>query len=210
LGGRDIKRYRQPVSDKFLIFTRRGIDIDQYPAVLNYLIQFRRQLEPRPKNFKGEQWKGRKAGTYKWYEIQDAVDYYDEFEKNKILIPAIIKYASYTYDEEGYYGNDKTSIIPTTDLHLLGLLNSSTLNFYMTKIASTKQNGYFEYKPVYVSQLPIAPNENDGIHEKAKKILKLKKENPLTDTSALEKEIDQLVYELYGLNAEEIGIIENP
>jgi hypothetical protein len=41
------------------------------------------------------------------------------------------------------------------------------------------------------------------------KILKLKKDNTQADTSILEKEIDKLVYELYGLTNEEIRIVEN-
>ena len=39
-------------------------------------------------------------------------------------------------------------------------------------------------------------------------ILKLKKENPQADTSVLEREIDAMVYELYGLSEEEIAIVE--
>ncbi len=41
------------------------------------------------------------------------------------------------------------------------------------------------------------------------KILSAKKQNPQADTSGWEREIDQLVYGLYGLSEEEIGIIEN-
>ena len=40
---------------------------------------------PKPKDWKGDKWKGRKPGSYKWYEIQDAIDYYEEFEKPKIM-----------------------------------------------------------------------------------------------------------------------------
>ena len=40
---------------------------------------------PKPKDFAGDKWEGRKPGSYKWYEIQDAVDYYAEFEKPKII-----------------------------------------------------------------------------------------------------------------------------
>jgi len=39
-------------------------------------------------------------------------------------------------------------------------------------------------------------------------ILAAKKQNPEADTSQLEKEIDQLVYRLYGLTEEEIEIVE--
>ena len=35
-----------------------------------------------------------------------------------------------------------------------------------------------------------------------------KKRDPEADTSALEQEIDQMVYELYGLTEEEITIVE--
>ncbi|NKQ37732.1 MAG: hypothetical protein HF973_19235 [Chloroflexi bacterium] len=40
------------------------------------------------------------------------------------------------------------------------------------------------------------------------RILTAKKANPAADVSALEAEIDQLVYQLYGLTAEEIAIVE--
>jgi hypothetical protein len=86
LAGRDIKRYEQPKANKYLIFTRRGIDIEKYPAALNYLLQFKEQLMPKPKDYTGKEWKGRKKGSYEWYEIQDTVAYYEEFEKPKIII----------------------------------------------------------------------------------------------------------------------------
>jgi hypothetical protein len=50
-------------------------------------------------------------------------------------------------------------------------------------------------------------NQNN-ISNKVDQILSLKKENPQTDTTALEREIDLMVYELYGLSEEEIGIVE--
>jgi hypothetical protein len=62
-----------------VLFTRHGIDIDQYAAVKNYLAQFKERFMPRPRDWKGEKWPGRKPGAYQWYEIQDAVDYYAEF-----------------------------------------------------------------------------------------------------------------------------------
>jgi len=50
LAGRDIKRYQEPKSDKFLIFTKRGIDINAFPAIKNHLLQFKKQLMPKPKD----------------------------------------------------------------------------------------------------------------------------------------------------------------
>jgi len=89
LAGRDIKRYETPEASRWLIFTRRGIALKDYPAIENYLLQYRERLEPKPKDWTEGKWKGRKSGSYKWYEIQDAVDYYNEFEKNKVMLPDI-------------------------------------------------------------------------------------------------------------------------
>ena len=44
--------------------------------------------------------------------------------------------------------------------------------------------------------------------EIVEKILSAKKANPQADTSVLEREIDQKVYELYGLSPEEIEVVE--
>ena len=206
LAGRDIKRYQQPNSNKYLIFTRRGIDIDKYPAILRHLAGFREKLEPRPKDFQGKKWQGRKPGSYKWYEIQDAVDYYQEFEKDKIIIPAIVKSASYSYDKQRFYSNDKTTIIPTPDFGLLGLLNSKLIDFYLKNIASTKQNGYFEYKPVYISQLPIA-QPPARISALSNRVQKTKEKAPNADTSAPEREIDVMVFKLYGLSYDEALVV---
>lgn len=49
LAGRDIKRYAPPHSEK-------------YPAIKNYLAQFKQKLMPRPKDWKGGKWPGRKPG----------------------------------------------------------------------------------------------------------------------------------------------------
>ena len=46
------------------------------------------------------------------------------------------------------------------------------------------------------------------IEKLVSEILEIKNQNPAADTTALEKEIDRLVYELYGLTEEEIGIVE--
>jgi len=72
----------------------------------------------------------------------------------KIIIPAIVKKATFAFDDQGFYSNDKTSIIPTGDLYLLGILNSKISDFVLRRIASTKQGGYFEQKPMYFLGFP--------------------------------------------------------
>jgi type I restriction-modification system DNA methylase subunit len=155
LAGRDIKRYEPPETDDYLIFTRRGVKIEDYPAIERHLEQFKDRLMPKPKDWTVGEWKGRKPGSYQWYEVQDSIDYYLEFKKPKIIVPAIVQSASYGYDIRGLYSNDKTSIIPTDDLYLLSILNSNVADYVIFFISSTKRGGYFEYKPMYVQQIPI-------------------------------------------------------
>jgi hypothetical protein len=229
LAGRDVKRYQPLELSKYLIFTRRGINIDSYPAIGRYLKQYKEKLIPRPRDWPSDKpWLGRKAGSYQWYEVQDSIDYYLEFEKPKIIVPAIVQRGSYTYDERAFYSNDKTSIIPCTDIYLLGILNSKVADFIVHLISSTKQGGYYEYKPMYVSQIPIRtidPSDPSDVarHDRmvalVEKMLDLNKRLAAAKAphekealagmiDATDRQIDRLVYELYGLTEDEVAVVE--
>lgn len=125
LRGEDLRPWYQENEGRWLIFTRRGIDIETYPSVKNHLQQFREQLEPRSNN-KDDTTSllGRKPGTYKWYEIQDSVDYHSEFDKPKIFWPDIARFPRFSYDNQGQFVNNKGYILlqnekGQTDLSLL-------------------------------------------------------------------------------------------
>jgi hypothetical protein len=194
---------------------------NNYPAIYNHLIQFKSQLETRNTTETGVR--------YEWYALQRfGSNYYTEFEKPKIILPAIVKSASYTFDKENFYSNDKTSIIPKNDLYLLGLLNSKLLDFVMHSISSTKQGGYYEYKPMYVSKLPIYTSDFDNPGDKARhdrmvalvtQMLDLHKHMSHAKTDqekrliqqeidSTDKQIDSLVYGIYGLTVDEIAVVE--
>ncbi|MDE2635695.1 MAG: restriction endonuclease subunit R, partial [Chloroflexota bacterium] len=120
------------------------------------------------------------------------------------------------------------TIIVTGSLYLYGLLNSKVLDFVMHQISSTKQGGYFEYKPMYLAQLPIRTIDFDNpadvaMHDKmvelVDEMLKRHKQLPsLTGEGrkiaervieTVDGEIDALVYRLYGLSADEVAIVES-
>jgi len=207
LAGRDIKRYQQPKSDKYLIFTRRGIDIGKYPAVLNHLLQYQERLEPKPANYKDEKWPGRKPGSYKWYEIQDAVDYYQEFEKPKIIWPGISdQITSFAYDRCGYYGNDNNQLIITDNTALLGLLNSSLVKFFLANTCDFVRGGFVRLKIAYIAAIPIHTVFDQSIEPVQNLVFKaLSNQESIKHVQA---EIDQIVYQLYGLTEDEIRIVE--
>lgn len=83
--GEDLRPWFQENEERWLIFTRRGIDINSFPAIFAYLQQYREQLEPRPYDWNSNhRWLGRKSGSYKWYETQDPIEYYEAFKKPKL------------------------------------------------------------------------------------------------------------------------------
>jgi hypothetical protein len=81
------------------------------------------------------------------------------------------------------------------------------------KVSSTDtlQGSYSSIYPEDLRQIPIKNDKDlDPIIENCvKHIVELKKQNQSADTTDLENQIDQLVYQLYGLKDEEIAIIEN-
>ncbi|MGI6017010.1 MAG: Eco57I restriction-modification methylase domain-containing protein [Methanothrix sp.] len=230
LAGRDIKRYRQPIGDKYLIFTRHGISIDDYPAIKKYLSQFKQRLQPRPKDWKGGAWSGRKPGAYKWYEIQDKINYYEEFEKEKIVYAEIASKGQFTLEKDYKYYDTTAYIISFNDnlMYLIGLLNSKLWTFLFSKESSEIRGGFFRWKRQYLSPLPIRTIDfsdpadvarHDSLVSLVDRMLALHKQLQEARTphekialqrqiEATDRQIDALVYELYGLTEEEIRIVE--
>ncbi len=175
--GCNILPYNFDYQNLWIIFTRRGINIDKYPAIKEYLSLFKEKLEPKPKDFKGE-WKGRKTGSYEWYEIQDNIAYYENFAKPKIIWGNLAKKASFAYDDKNLYINAPACIIPTNEKWLLSLLNSKISTYFLKNTAIERQGGFIEQKPVYVKQIPI-PNANKeqqkSLAQKANQMMELNK-----------------------------------
>lgn len=137
------------------------------------------------------------------------------YQQPKILIQYIRKISMPTrlvcaLDGKGeYYPLNNFSFVISTEGHsliyLIGILNSKLMNWYFS-------NSFIDYniKPKYIEQLPICISENklDEINVKVSEVIKNKEKNFNADTSAIETEIDNLVYQLYGLTEEEIKIVE--
>ncbi len=197
--GDDVRKWRINYQNKWLIFTRRGININDYPAIKKYLEQWKLDLMPKSSSRES---RGRKPGSYQWYEIQDNVAYYAEFEKPKIVYPVIAKESRFAFDIMGAFTNDKTFTIPVNDLYLLGLLNSSMVWDYLKNICSSlgdaDKGGRLELRAIYTSKIPIplaSESEKEPIIKLVQKCLDAKGVN----CEEWEKEIDERVAALYGL-----------
>lgn len=210
----EIKKYNVNWKGDWIIFTRRGIDINLYPGVKNYLEKFRDILEPKPANWKGE-WKGRKPGSYEWYEIQDSVAYYEIFDKNKLIYIHTAKNHEFYFDSEGYYVNNSCYLIASDRRYLWAFLNSKIFNWYkkikFVAYGDAENAGRVKLDYNKMKDVPIkvpSKKQESQITELVDQILTKKKSNPEADITVEEKEIDKLVYELYGLTEEEIKIVE--
>ncbi len=131
LRGQDIERWHAPWRGEWMIFARRGIDIDLYPAVRAHLDRYRHALEPKPEGWKprsgDEEWPGRKAGNYKWYELQDSAEYWKLLELPKIMYQEIQFYPRFSIDKTAHFINNTIFCISSEDPWLAVALNSPLL-----------------------------------------------------------------------------------
>ena len=95
--------------------------------------------------------------------------------------------------------------------YILGILNTELMKAFIQSIASLKSGGYYQYSSNILNRCPIpevTAEQQKPIIALVDKILVAKKADNAADTSAMEAEIDDLVYALYGLTEEEIKIVE--
>ena len=155
---------------------------------------------------------GRKPGSYEWYEIQDNIAYWKEFEFKKVIVPAISGSVNIAVDTKGYFSNNKTSIFVCADAAFVsGVLNSGVALWFARQVFATKQGGFLDFETRYSSQWPVpvmTPEKQKPVERLVERILSAKQRDADADVSALEWEIDELVYGLYGLTREEIKIVE--
>ncbi|EIU7509961.1 Eco57I restriction-modification methylase domain-containing protein [Campylobacter coli] len=214
LRGRDIKRYSYEWAGLWVIgtFPSLKLDIEQYPALKQYLSQFLPRIEQS-----GE--KGcRKKTSNKWFETQDNIAYYEEFEKEKIVWNRISSDLCFSYDNQKNFILDSMfSITFYSNInlkYLIANLNSSISKFWIKNNAATLGDGIYGAK-IYIEKLPKpkinSKNEKlaNELINSVDEILKAKEQDKNANTQELENKINSLVYKLYNLTEEEIKIIEN-
>jgi len=205
LRGKDIKRYKAQFADLWLINTHNGIknkgipriEVEKdYPAIYHHLKQYESQLIKR-----------QDQGDH-WTNLRDCA-YIREFEKEKIVFTKASKIQSFTYDDKGDFVLNTSYILVGKKIkYLLALLNSKLFQFAFKRFY---QSGGIDGEMTVqsVEQIPIVyPNarQEKNINKFVEQILAKKRVGQ--DTTALEAQIDRMVYELYGLTEKEIKIVE--
>jgi len=146
--GRDVKRWVLNDPHLWLIFTRRGCDIRKYPAIQNHLQTFRERLTP---GIPG----GRKPGPYEWFEIQDNIAYWEEFQTPKIVMGRFMDKPTYAFDDKGFFHNDALYFAADVKPYVVAVLNSPCTWFYLRKTCTDLQNDFLQALLQYQKEIPI-------------------------------------------------------
>ena len=148
-------------------------------------------------------------GKYFW-ELRSCA-YWKEFEQPKIAYPNICKRNEFGWDEEKILTNQKAFIIAGASKFLLGVLNSSVVMWLFAKLIARLQGDFYEPSAIFLEKFPIpaASAEHQKVVERlVERILAAKAQDARADVSAVEREIDALVYALYDLTPAEIKLVE--
>ena len=153
----------------------------------------------------------------------------ERFEKPKIIIQDINKKLIATYDDENYYLKDALMLHAKENINLkyiLIIINSKLLNYWYTqqfKTLSVAKNAFLILPIKNINLFNLREKKyHDELVKLADKMLKLNKKlqnlDPILDENEYkelkseidktDKEIDEKVYELYGLTEAEIKIVE--
>ncbi|MGK9475369.1 Eco57I restriction-modification methylase domain-containing protein [Melioribacter sp. OK-6-Me] len=223
LRGRDIKRYYYEWAGLWVIIAKYNsykIIPNEYPAIYNHLKKFEIQLKDRGqcRYSRNEKQKNQDfPGQHHWLELDNNPndEYLGKFEKEKVVWKRIGSVIRFSYDNKSMYTIDSNVIMTGKNIKFLcGYLNSRLSIKQLLENSPKTGTGdvIISVQALEPHKIPSITASNQPIVSQIEalvdKILQAKKANPNTDTTAWEREIDQLVYRLYDLTEEEIKIIE--
>ena len=208
LRGRDIKRYDYEFANQYIIatFPSRQYDIDEYQALRKFLLSFgMERLEQTGKEYiiSGEKVKARKKTNNKWFETQDNISYWDDLSKTKIVWIELSDESKFAICEDLVPLNTVFFLTGNHLHHVLGLLNSKLIHWYFTTCLGTSSGvGTNRWLKYTIELLPLAQYSCDDLSQ-----LVINRLLPDADIRQCEKQIDDLICEMYGLSPEEISFI---
>ncbi len=177
-----------------------------YPSLYRYLCSHREDLAGRNQDETGIR--------YEWYALQRwGAKYYKEFDEEKLIYIHTAKNHEFYYDTEKHYVNNSCYIIASMSKFLYCFLNSSLFNYFkrikFVAYGDGAEEGRCKLDGNKMATVPIRANVDESPFEKKFELLQQAvKVNDSNRLFSLEREIDSLVYQLYGLTEEEIKIVE--
>ena len=213
LRGRDIKRYGYEWAGLYVIatFPSRHYDIEEYPAVKQYLLGFgieRLEQTGKTHTVNGELVKSRKKTSNKWFETSDSIAYWGDFSKPKIVYPNMTKYMPFVYDNKSYLTNQKCFIVTGKHVaYLTAFFNSSIFKYCFRDSFPELQSGTRELSKIFFDKIPVRKVSECQNRQFQDAVEDIQKEY----TKQKAQRIDSMLFDLYNLTPEErdtIGFVE--
>ena len=214
LRGRDIKRYGYTWADLWLIatFPSRHYNIYDFPAVKSYLLSIgKERLEQTGKThiIQGEKVKARKKTNNKWFETQDSISYWEDFNQPKITWGEISDRSKFAFDANGKYVPEATTFLMTGGKlpYLLCVLNSPLTEWFFSKVGTTTGVGTVRWKKFTIQEL-LVPKADQQVLQQYNDLVTAFVSGSLTSTQ-LSQQANRIIYDMVGLSEDEISYVEN-
>ena len=211
LRGRDIKRYGYDWAGLWLIatFPSRHYDIEQYPAVKEYLLTFGiERLEQTGKTYviNGETVKARKKTNNKWFETQDSISYWEDFDKPKIIWKIIGNRLGFALEKKRMVLNNACYILTCQEgnlEYLEAVLNSNPILWY-SFITNMNKTGVGDMQVgaqnINILPIPKHPQEENTICKLVKEIC---------TNGSVAMQVENIISDIYGFSNEEQNFLSN-
>jgi type I restriction-modification system DNA methylase subunit len=231
LRGRDVRRYRMPEPSSLLVFPYERASEDKYAvrneAELAEAPRVWALLRAHEADLRRRKWFGRDATELSgaWYGLM-YLDAPSTFERTYLLTPSLADRANFALGSGAVFATGTAGVtsvvpdpsIPEAPLYLLGVLNSRLLSTYAVAGSPIFQGGFFKFSAPYLRDLPIkrinfGVPEEKALHDEIAALVQRRIEpyEPAGSgdgrNQALEDEIDEITFRLYGLSDEEIDLI---
>ena len=215
LRGRDIERYYTRPAKSYILATGYDTDISKrYPVVYKYLETIGEQIESAGIKTRRKGLFNRDDQGENWWNLR-ACDYYSEFEKEKVVWKRIGSILRFAYIQHPMFCLDSTCLVTSKNVKFLtAVLNSPVSHFQLFSLAPTTGTGDLIVSVQAIEPVCVPPvtdaNQNlvAEIENKVDEIIAAKATDPDKNTAKKEKQIDKLVYSLYGLTDKEIAVVE--
>ena len=221
LMGKDVQRYSHLDTNRYVFFpyelkdgNAQIVPIDElkerFPLTHKYVIDHEKQFKARESG---------KAGKMVHWHTYIYPKNLNKFEQSKLTSmeicanhPNVTLNNQLLYHTTKAYSWVKKDSVRESYEYLLAIANSKLLWWFLKTTGDTLQGDARTFKTNYLNPFPLPqvvnPTQENEIAQKVEEVLALKKSDPSANTSNLESEIDTMVFQLYGLTQEEIGVVE--
>ena len=204
LQGKDLRRWSAQFNDRWLVYLRRGIRIEDYPGVLEWMRRHERALS-------------KETGNRAWYELQASPgdEAHRRFAGEKLFWMDLTEQGRFTYSKDEMYCGDTVFVMSGESLkYLCGVLNSRLIAWLVDRTAVTTGMGLPRWKKYTVESIPVprpSDDEERTVVVLVERLIEAARDGDGSggeQVAGLERELDKVVYGLYGLDENEVAAVE--